>query len=176
MKNIVLFATALLLGTASAANVSGSQTTPLTLKVNNYCQLASVGTTVPATFSRTNAPVDLGTINAITNHKVDNVLVASVDCNLGTALNVTTPSKVTMKSGNNSFDITTDTWDAQHPLTMSFNKLAGFSPDHGYGKYDYHAITASFHVGGSPTIDNRAWSIPGGNYKGDLVVTYSYDE
>lgn len=174
MKNITLFATALLLGTASAATVPGSQTTPLTLKVNNYCQLANFKN--EKTFSRTNNPINLGTVNAVTNVVVPATFVAGVDCNRSTALKVVTPTKVTMKSGTNSFDITTDTWDAQHPMTMSFSQAGSFSPDYGYGKYDYHEVTASFHLGGSGTLLNRAFSIPGGNYTGDLVVTYSYDE
>jgi len=176
MKNIALFATALLLGTASAATVTGSQTTPLTLKVNNFCQLANTGGKVSDSFSRTYPTLDLGAINAVTNHVVNPVIVAAVDCNLGTALKVTTPTKVTISNGTNSFDITTDAWDAKHPLTMSFSQAGSFTNDIGYGKYDYHEVKASFHVGGSATLANSAWSIPGGNYKGNLVVTYSYDE
>lgn len=178
MKNIALFATALLLGTASAATITGSQTTPLTLKVNNFCQLANLnnGGATPKSFDRTNPAINLGTVNAVTNVVVPAKIVAAVDCNLGTAVKVSTPTKVTMKSSTNAFDITTDAWDAQHPMTMSFSQAGSFTNDIGYGKYDYHQVTASFHLGGNSTLANRAFSIPGGNYTGDLVVTYSYDE
>ena len=175
MKNILLLATTLLLGTAAAASVSGSQTTPLTLQVNNFCQLANVGGVTSPSFDRTYPTLDLGIINAITNNSVSSV-VAAVDCNRGTALNVHLPSSVTLSNGTTAVNVTTDTWDDQHPLTMSFDQSGSFTNDYGYGPYDYHEVKATFKVGGSATLSNRAWSIPGGTYTGNLVITYDYNE
>ena len=176
MKNILLLATALLIGTAGADNITGSQTTPLKLKVNNFCQLAYTNYITSETFSRTNDALDLGTINAVSNHQVGPALVASVDCNRKTVLNVITPTTLTLTNGTDSFEMTTDVWGPMHPLTMSFDQSGSFTNDIGFGPYDYHEVKASFHVGGTPTLANATWAIPGGNYTGDLVISYNYDE
>lgn len=182
MKRTALLATAILLATtATAANVSGKQTTPLTLKVNNFCVMAY---TEPqyngaAGLDKKYNTLDLGTINAVTNNTVSDKMVMAVDCNKDTVLNIVKPSKVTLTNQNKpgvTFDITTDTWDAQHPLTMSFSNGNSRVPDYGFGGYQYYEVLASFKVGGAGTGANRAWSIPGGTYTGDLVVEFNYDE
>jgi len=175
MKYVTLLASALMLGTAGAANVAGSQTTPLSLKVNNFCQIANTGGRTSDSFNKTYATLNLGTINAITSSTVPSTLVAGVDCNYKTALNIKTPKKVTLTNGTDTVDVTTDAWDAQHPLTMAFTN-GSYTNDFGYGKYQYYNISASFKVGGSATLANRAWSIPGGTYTGNLVVSYDYNE
>lgn len=180
MKRTALLTTAVLLATtATAATVSGKQTTPLTLNVQNFCVMAY---TTPeyngeAGLNRTNGTIELGTINAVTNRTVSDQRVMSVDCNKDTVLNITTPKSVTLTNQKgNTVEIKDTTWDAQNPLTMSFSNGATRTPDFGFGGYQYYEVLASFKVGGAGTGANRAWSIPGGLYKGDLVVEFNYDE
>lgn len=180
MKRTALLTTAVLLATtATAANVSGQQTTPLTLKVNNFCVM---GYTTPeyngeAGLNKTYSTLNLGTINAVTNTTVSDQRVMAVDCNKDTVLNIVTPQSVTLTNEKgNTVQIENTTWDAQHPLTMSFSKGATRTPDFGFGGYQYYEVLASFKLGGAGTGANRAWSIPGGTYTGDLVVNFNYDE
>lgn len=175
MRNVIMLASALLIGHSSAATVTGTQTTPLTLTVNNFCQLAGLGGSTPTTFDRTNAPLNIGSINAVTQTILPLQFVGGVDCNYKTAVNVRTPTSVVLTNATgDTVNITTDAWDDQHPLTMTFRQDFR-TVDDGYGPYQFYGIEAGFVLGGSPTF-NRAFSIPGGVYTGDLVITFDYTE
>jgi hypothetical protein len=181
-KAMVLVAMGLsLTGLASAIGdvKSGTATTPLKLIVNNFCQLANVGGVTSDTFNQSYSQINLGTINAVTNNSVPDTLVAAADCNKGTNLDVVFPSAVTLTSGSNSLTInntaTSGPWSSSNPFTMTF-KDGSYTNTYIDSRYEYHNYSASFKVGGSTGLGNGAWSVPGGTYTGDLVITYSYTE
>ncbi|KQR01085.1 hypothetical protein [Deinococcus sp. Leaf326] len=181
MKRTALLATAVLLGTtATAANVTGKQTTPLTLQVNNFCVMAYTNPEYngSAGLDKTYETLNLGTINAVTNNTVSDKMVMAVDCNKDTVLNIVTPESVTLtnQKGDTIMIKKDVAWSPENPFTMSFSNGASRVPDYGLGGYQYYELLASFKVGGAGTGANRAWSVPGGLYKGDLVVNFNYDE
>lgn len=181
MKRTALLTTAVLLATtATAASVAGSQTTPLTLQVNNFCVMAY---TTPqyngkAGLDKTYDTLSLGTVNAVTNNTVSDKMVMAVDCNKDTVLNIVTPETVTLtnQKGDTVLIKRDATWSPENPFVMSFSKGNSRVPDYGFGGYQYYELLASFKVGGAGTGGNRAWSVPGGLYKGDLVINFNYDE
>lgn len=180
MKNVALLALAASLTTAFAevapsSNVSGSSTTPLTLRVTNFCTLAYNGFAAERDLDYTNTEINLGTVNAVTSNTVNGVRVLAIDCNRGTALNIHLPSSLTMSNGTDSFQMTTSPWSQTNPLSMSFDQSGSYSPNWGFGNYQYYEVKASFKVGGA-SGQGQAWSMPGGTYQGELIISFDYDE
>lgn len=177
MRKIALLALTAVLSTATAA--SGSQTTNLELKVSNVCIAAYGG------FERgsqdlnvgNTKTVNLGTINALTNVSVNDVVVLAMDCNYKTNIEPKFPDFVTLTNEKgDTFNINNAAWSLSNPLSMQFREDGSFSPDWGYGLYELHRYVADFKLGGSGNGYQTSWSIPGGSYTGTLTVDFTYNE
>ncbi|MBZ9716021.1 hypothetical protein [Deinococcus multiflagellatus] len=173
MRKIALLALTAALGTAAAAG--GTQTTPLKLKVDNVCVTAYSGFDGESR-NMTWGSLDLGKINAVSSVTAS-ARVLAVDCNYKTALTVTPPTSITLTSDKgDTFKINNAAWDLGNPLSVQFREDGSFTPNWGYGPYQYYAWTADFKLGGPGSGYGSAWSIPGGSYTGSLDMTFEYNE
>ncbi|PTA68681.1 hypothetical protein [Deinococcus arcticus] len=194
MRKIALLALGLTASTAAAANVAGTQTTPLNMRVQNVC---ITGYTNPeyngaAGLSRTWSAVNLntlggGVVSAVRNVTTPAIRALGVDCNHRTALTIAPIADITMTrdtSGGGqpySFQIKGGAWSATNPWTMAVtNGITGtMNRNMGNGNtmtYQYYERLVTFKLGGAGSDLNTAWSVPGGNYTGNLVVSFNYDE
>ncbi|MVN87733.1 hypothetical protein GO986_13285 [Deinococcus sp. HMF7620] len=174
MRNIALLALTAVLGTASAVTTN-TQTTPLKLKVDNVCVTAYSGFD-GASRNYTWGTLDLGKINAVSS-VTSSAQVLAVDCNYKTALTVIQPTSITLTNENgDTFSINNDVWSLSNPLSVQFREAGSYTPNWGYGPYQYYAWSADFKLGGPGTGYGSAWSIPGGSYTGNLEVKFEYNE
>lgn len=183
MKKLFVTAMAMALGAATAVNVPGTETTPLTMQVNNYCEFVDSpsgenGFWTQASGNRTRSTHNLGTITAVTSSTTGPITVLNINCNFGTALNITTPTSLNLTNQlDNSFvfQMNTSAWSQSNPLTMSFTGGTATTLSNGFANYYNYEVKASFKVGGQGA-SNAAWGMPGGLYTGNLVVQFNYNE
>lgn len=182
MRKIALLALTTVLSTATAATgtVSGSQTTNLTLTVNNTCIAAFGGfNNGSQDLNKGNtSTLNLPAISALTKKVVTGYQVLALDCNYKTAITPKFPESIVLTNQNgDTFNINNAAWSTSNPLSVQFRKEGSYTPNwDGVGNYEFHRYVADFELGGSGNGYQTAWSIPGGNYTGTLTVDFTYNE